>query len=112
MAIIILFLSYFYINLLIINHFTFLYNFNFILIIHLLFLSLFFIIYPKIDLFRLIGFYILTIPLALFKYYILLIPLFLVITLILKSIDEKNPIYLLFFTILYLFTINLIKLFI
>jgi len=61
---------------------------------------------------RLIGFYILTIPLALFKYYILLIPLFLVITLILKPIDEKNPIYLLFFTLLYLFTINLIKLFI
>jgi len=112
MALIILFLSYFYINLIIINHFIFLYNFNFILIIHLIFILLFFMIYPKVDMYKLIGFYLLTIPLALFKYYIFLIPLFLVITIILRPIDEKNPIYLILFIILYLFSINLIKLFI
>jgi hypothetical protein len=111
MVLIILFLSFFYINLIIINKFTFLYNFDFILLIHCLFLILLLIIYPKNDIYKLIGFYFLSIPLVLFKYYIFLIPLFLVITFILKIIDEKNLIYPLIFITLYTSSIYLIKLF-
>lgn len=67
------------------------------------------LIYPKFDIYKLIGFYILSIPLVLFKYYISLIPLFLIISIILKVIDEKTFIYPILFIILYLISIYLLN---